>query len=264
MNPVADELLYYEEVVFRRDGREILQSVNWQVKDGENWALLGLNGAGKSTLLSMIPAYQVPTAGIVRVFGYEFGKYVWANIKSRVGFVSSSLGQFQSTLNKQVVEDVVISGAFSSIGIYQDVSLEQRERGHQLMESFGISYLEGHRYATLSAGEQRRVLLARALMGNPDLLILDEPCSGLDLPAREQFLGTVEQMAKHEGTPYIYVSHQIDEIMPSITHVAILKSGCMAYAGKKEEVLVDSILFDVFGMDVSVVWEKERPWIIVK
>lgn len=264
MIPAEKELLYYENVVFRRDGREILRGLNWRVQEGENWALLGLNGAGKSTLLSMIPAYQVPTSGVVRVFGHEFGKYVWAKIKNRIGFVSSSLGQFQWTLNKQVVEDIVISGAFSSIGIYETVSTEQREKAYQLMQSFGIDYLKGHRYSTLSAGEQRRVLLARSIMGNPDLLILDEPCSGLDLPGREQFLQTVEELAQKAGKPYIYVSHQIDEIMPSITHVAILKSGCMAYAGKKEEVLVDSILSDVFGMDVSVVWEKERPWIIVK
>lgn len=260
----TSELLHFEHVTFRRDGREILKDVNWHIENGENWALLGLNGAGKSTLLSMIPAYQIPTTGMVRVFGYEFGKCVWQRIKSRVGFVSSSLGQFQSTLNKQVVEDVVVSGAFSSIGIYTEVSDEQRAQAARLMDQFGISYLTGHRYITLSAGEQRRVLLARAIIANPDLLILDEPCSGLDLPAREQFLRTVETMAREEYKPFIYVSHQIEEIMPSITHVAIIKDGVMAYQGKKEDILTDAVLSDVFGIDVSVVWEQDRPWVIVK
>lgn len=259
----ASELLHYENVTFRRDGRDILKGVNWHVEVGQNWALLGLNGAGKSTLLSMIPAYQIPTTGIVRVFGHEFGKYVWANIKSRVGFVSSSLGQFQSTLDKQVAEDVVVSGAFSSIGIYTVVSDEQRGKALALMEQFGITYLIGHRFATLSAGEQRRVLLARAVMANPDLLILDEPCSGLDLPAREQFLRTVERLAQEEQKPFIYVSHQIEEIMPSITHVAIIKEGLITYKGPKSEILTDSILSDVFGIPVSVVWERGRPWVIV-
>lgn len=261
---MSSEVLHYENVKFRRDGRAILKGVDWHVEEGENWALLGLNGAGKSTMLSMIPAYQIPTTGLLRVFGHEFGKYAWPKIKTRLGFVSSALGQFQSTLDKQVVEDVVISGAFNSIGIYQKVDSAVRERGIQLLSEFGLDYLEGHRFYTLSAGEQRRVLLARAIMANPDLLILDEPCSGLDLPAREQFLKTVESMARDERKPFIYVSHQIEEIMPSITHVAIIKDGLIVYKGKKQDILTDDILTDVFGIDVSVVWEQDRPWVIVK
>ena len=261
---MSSEVLHYENVKFRRDGRAILKGVDWHVEEGENWALLGLNGAGKSTMLSMIPAYQIPTTGLLRVFGHEFGKYAWPKIKARLGFVSSVLGQFQSTLDKQVVEDVVISGAFNSIGIYQKVDSAVRERGIQLLSEFGLDYLEGHRFYTLSAGEQRRVLLARAIMANPDLLILDEPCSGLDLPAREQFLKTVESMARDERKPFIYVSHQIEEIMPSITHVAIIKDGLIVYKGKKQDILTDDILTDVFGIDVSVVWEQDRPWVIVK
>lgn len=261
---MSSEVLHYENVKFRRDGRAILKGVDWHVEEGENWALLGLNGAGKSTMLSMIPAYQIPTTGLLRVFGHEFGKYAWPKIKVRLGFVSSALGQFQSTLDKQVVEDVVISGAFNSIGIYQKVDSAVRERGIQLLSEFGLDYLEGHRFYTLSAGEQRRVLLARAIMANPDLLILDEPCSGLDLPAREQFLKTVESMARDERKPFIYVSHQIEEIMPSITHVAIIKDGLIVYKGKKQDILTDDILTDVFGIDVSVVWEQDRPWVIVK
>ncbi|MDU1673869.1 MAG: ATP-binding cassette domain-containing protein [Veillonella sp.] len=239
------KLLHYENVCFRRDGRPILDNVNWHIEEGEHWALLGLNGAGKSTLLSMLPAYQIPTTGTLRVFGKEFGKYAWPKIKSRLGFVSSALGQFQSTLDKQVVEDIVISGAFSSIGIYQEVA-------------------PGHRFRTLSAGEQRRVLLARSIMANPELLILDEPCSGLDLPAREQFLRTVSTLAAEQQTPIIYVSHQIEEILPFITHVAILREGKMVHAGPKHEILTDDILSDVFGLSVQVVWKDDRPWVMVR
>ena len=261
---MENELLHYENICFRRDGRHILDNVNWHIEKGENWALLGLNGAGKSTLLSMIPAYQIPTTGTLRVFGHEFGKYAWPKIKSRLGFVSSALGQFQSTLDKQVVEDVVISGAFSSIGIYQDVSPEVRERGMQLFYEFGLGHLEGHRFYTLSAGEQRRVLLARSIMANPDLLILDEPCSGLDLPARERFLRTVSTLVEEQKTPIIYVSHQIEEILPAITHVAILREGKMVHAGLKHTVLTDENLSDLFGIPVQVVWKDDRPWVIVR
>lgn len=258
------ELLHYENVCFRRDGRPILDNVNWHIEDGEHWALLGLNGAGKSTLLSMIPAYQIPTTGTLRVFGKEFGKYAWPKIKARLGFVSSALGQFQSTLDKQVVEDIVISGAFSSIGIYQEVAPEVRQRGMQLLSEFGLDYLEGHRFRTLSAGEQRRILLARSIMANPELLILDEPCSGLDLPAREQFLRTVSTLVTEQRTPIIYVSHQIEEILSFITHVAILREGKMIHAGPKYKVLTDDILSDVFGIPVQVVWKDDRPWVMVR
>ena len=261
---MGNELLHYENVCFRRDGRHILDNVNWHIEEGEHWALLGLNGAGKSTLLSMIPAYQIPTTGTLRVFGHEFGKYAWPKIKSRLGFVSSALGQFQSTLDKQVVEDVIISGAFSSIGIYQEVAPDVRERGMQLLAEFGVSHLEGHRFHTLSAGEQRRVLLARSIMANPDLLIFDEPCSGLDLPAREQFLRTAANLVAEQQTPIIYVSHQIEEILPAITHVAILQEGKMIHAGPKHAVLTDENLSDVFGISVQVVWKDDRPWVIVR
>ena len=261
---MGNELLHYENVCFRRDGRHILDNVNWHIEEGEHWALLGLNGAGKSTLLSMIPAYQIPTTGTLRVFGHEFGKYAWPKIKSRLGFVSSALGQFQSTLDKQVVEDVIISGAFSSIGIYQEVAPDVRERGMQLLAEFGVSHLEGHRFHTLSAGEQRRVLLARSIMANPDLLIFDEPCSGLDLPAREQFLRTVANLVAEQQTPIIYVSHQIEEILTAITHVAILQEGKMIHAGPKHAVLTDENLSDVFGISVQVVWKDDRPWVIVR
>lgn len=261
---MEDELLHYENVCFRRDGRPILDNVNWHVESGENWALLGLNGAGKSTMLSMIPAYQIPTTGTLRVFGREFGKYAWPKIKARLGFVSSALGQFQSTLDKQKVEDVIISGAFSSIGIYRTVDDMTRAKGMRLLEEFGLAYLEGHRFHTLSAGEQRRVLLARAIMANPDLLILDEPCAGLDLPAREKFLLTVESLVEEQHTPIVYVSHQIEEILPVITHVAILQEGRIIRAGPKQDVLTDSVLSDVFGMTVQVVWERDRPWVIVQ
>ena len=257
------ELLHYENVCFRRDGRPILDNVNWHIEDGEHWALLGLNGAGKSTLLSMIPAYQIPTTGTLRVFGKEFGKYAWPKIKAILGF-SSALGQFQSTLDKQVVEDIVISGAFSSIGIYQEVAPEVRQRGMQLLSEFGLDYLEGHRFRTLSAGEQRRVLLARSIMANPELLILDEPCSGLDLPAREQFLRTVSTLVAEQQTPIISVSHQIEEILSFITHVAILREGKMIHVGPKHKVLTDDILSDVFGLSVQVVWKDDRPWVMVR
>ncbi|MCF0155159.1 MAG: ATP-binding cassette domain-containing protein, partial [Veillonella sp.] len=136
---VENEILHYEDITFRRDGKEILKGVNWHVNKGENWALLGLNGAGKSTMLSFIPAYQTATSGTLRVLGYEFGKHIWSDIKARVGFVSSSLNQFSATMDRQTVENIVISGAYSSIGVYKDVDPAVRQKALGLIEKFSMT-----------------------------------------------------------------------------------------------------------------------------
>jgi len=240
-----EEILHYENVTFKRNGREILKGIDWHINKGENWVLLGLNGSGKSTLLGMIPAYIFPTSGEVRVFGHKFGNYSWKKIKNRVGFVSSTLNNFSSTLNGEKLEDIVISGKFNSIGIYDEVT-------------------DDH-FGTLSQGEQRRTLLARAFMNEPDLLILDEPCSGLDVTSREYFLKVLEENSKNDNAiPFIYVTHQIEEIMPSVIHVALLHDGKILAKGLKKDILTDKLLSQMFGLDVKIVWENERPWLIVR
>ena len=259
------EILHYENVTFRRDGKVILDGINWHINEGENWALLGLNGSGKSTILGMIPAYIFPTTGEVRIFGHKFGNYVWKNIKRRVGFVSSSLNNFLGTLNREKLEDVVISGKFSSIGIYEEVTDEDRKRAEKIIGDFGITYIKDKYFATLSQGEQRRTLLARAFMNEPDLLILDEPCSGLDVKSREYLLSVLEKNSKNENAiPFIYVTHQIEEVIPAITHVTLLKDGKVFAKGRKKDILTDEVLSEMFEMPVKVVWENDRPWLIVK
>ena len=261
---VENEILHYEDITFRRDGKEILKGGNLHVNKGENWALLGLNGAGKSTMLSFIPAYQTATSGTLRVLGYEFGKHIWSDIKARVGFVSSSLNQFSATMDRQTVENIVISGAYSSIGVYKDVDPAIRQKALGLIEKFSMTKRKDEKYGNCSMGEQRRALLARAMMANPELLIFDEPCAGLDLRGRELFLNTLEQFRQEFDNAFIYVTHQIEEIVPAITHVAILKEGQMVYAGPKEEVITEEGLSQLYGVDVRIVWEKGRPWVIVK
>ena len=260
-----EEILHYENVTFKRNGREILKGIDWHINKSENWALLGLNGSGKSTLLGMIPAYIFPTSGEVRVFGHKFGNYSWKKIKNRVSFVSSTLNNFSSTLNGEKLEDIVISGKFNSIGIYDEVVDEDREKADKIIEDFKISYIKNNHFGTLSQGEQRRTLLARAFMNEPDLLILDEPCSGLDVTSREYFLKVLEENSKNDNAiPFIYVTHQIEEIMPSVTHVALLHDGKILAKGLKKDILTGKLLSQMFGLDVKIIWENERPWLIVR
>lgn len=259
------KILSYQNVSFKRDGREILKNVNWDMKEGENWALIGLNGSGKSTLLSMIPAYTFATKGEVSVFGKKFGTCVWANIKEKIGFVSSTLNNFSDRLNNQSLIDVILSGKYNSIGIYQEISQKDREKANNIIEAFKLSHLKLNKYGTLSQGEQRKTLLARAFMNNPSLLILDEPCSGLDIKAREIFLKSLEENSLNKNAiPFVYVTHQIEEIISPITHVALLDKGEIIVQGNKYDVLTDKNLAKLYGIDVKIEWSNNRPWLIVR
>ena len=257
-----EKILSYKNISFRRDGREILKNINWEIKKGENWALLGLNGSGKSTLLSMIPAYTFATSGEVSVFEKKFGTCVWAEVKEKIGFVSSSLNTFSDSLNNQTLNNIVLSGKYNSIGIYQEITQKDREKANNIIKDFKLSHLKLNKYITLSQGEQRKTLLARAFMNEPSLLILDEPCSGLDIRAREMFLKTLEE--NKSDIPFIYVTHQIEEIISSITHVAILDNGEIVSQGNKFEVLTEENLSKLYGIDLKIEWSNDRPWLIVK
>lgn len=260
---MAEEIIGFEEITFRRDGKKILKGVNWTVQQGENWALLGLNGSGKSTLLGMIPAYTYPSSGVVRVFGHTYGKYEWQKVKERVGFVSSTMNEFSQTLNYQTVKNIVLSGKFSSIGLYDEVSGEDKEKANKIIESFGIAKIRDSKYHLCSQGEQRRSLIARAFMNEPDLMVLDEPCSGLDLSAREELLKTLNENYKKSHAPLIYVTHNIEEIIPAITHVAIMEKGKILKKGTKEDVLKNEVLSEIYDQQVAVEWKDGRPWIRV-
>lgn len=256
-------IIEYENVEFIRDGRIILDNINWTVKEGENWAILGLNGAGKSTIINMLSAYDMPTRGSISVFGEKFGNYDWSKVKRRIGFVSNSLNRFIGTLNTQSVKNIVLSGKHSSIGLYEDVTEEDLERADDLIRRFRIKHVENNRYNTLSQGEQRLSLLARAFMNIPDILVLDEPCSGLDVRARETLLNVLEDEISKTSATILYITHQIEEIVPSITNIALLYEGRIIAQGKKKEILTEKLLSEVYSVPIRLTWENDRPWIIV-
>ena len=258
------EILNYKNITFKRDGRKILKDINWKVCEGENWALLGLNGSGKSTILSMIPAYTFATSGELSVFGKTFGSCVWNDVKAKVGFVSSTLNNFSDRLNTQTLSDVVLSGKYNSIGIYQEITQQDREEANKIIDDFKLTQLKTNKFSTLSQGEQRKTLLARAFMNKPELLILDEPCSGLDIRAREIFLKSLEENFKNKNMPFIYVTHQIEEIISSVTHVAILDKGEIVAQGNKFEVLTEENLSKLFDIDLKIEWSNDRPWLVVR
>ncbi len=254
-------LISYENVRFIRNDRVILNNVNWKVCEGEHWAILGLNGSGKSTLLNMMGGYEFPSSGIIHVFGHQYGKYNWEYIKKRLGFVGNTLNRFLETLNMETAQEIVVSGRFNSIGIYEQTTEQDWQKAKELLAVFRIDRLANKPYRFLSQGEQRRVLIARAFMAEPDAMILDEPCSGLDVRAREELLNALEDQTIKGKASLLYVTHHIEEIFPAITHAAILKDGQLLAAGKKTEVLTNEILSDAFGLSVEVEWRNKRCWL---
>ncbi|WP_147534198.1 ABC transporter ATP-binding protein [Bacillus marasmi] len=246
-------------ISLRRNGKWILKEINWKVNKGEHWVIFGLNGAGKTALLNVLNAYEYPTKGKITVLGKEFGKAPLAeSLRKKIGLVSQSLQQ--KLHNGDNAFEIVLSGAFASIGLYESPTDEMREKAISLLRELGCYDYANRNYETLSQGERQRVLIGRALMADPELLILDEPTNGLDFLAREMLLESVEKIAKETNGPtIIYVTHHAEEILPEFQHTLLLKQGEVFAAGKTDEMISDHTLSDFFGLDVGVIWKDGRP-----
>lgn len=241
----------------------LLKDINWRVNKGEHWAILGLNGAGKSTLLNVVNGYLFPTTGCVKVLDEVYGKTYLPDLRKKIGIVSSSLQhQFQDF---ETVLSVVLSGKFASIGLWEAVEKSDVETAHHYMKLLNCEHLQDEQYGVLSHGERQRVLIARALMANLELLILDEPCNGLDLIAREELLQFIDQLSKSENCPtLIYVTHHVEEVLPCFTHTLLLKKGEIYKSGLTEDLISESTLSNFYERPVSVQKEQNRTWIALK
>lgn len=259
MKGVIHLVVQLENVSLIRDGKWILQDINWQINKGENWVLFGLNGSGKTAILNLLNAYNFPTKGKITVLGMEFGKtYLGEKLRKQIGFVSSSLQEkFYPDDN---VFEVVLSGAYASIGLYETPTDEMRKKAIALLEELGCIIYANRNYDTLSQGEKQRVLIARALMADPSLLILDEPTNGLDFIAREQLLESIESIMKNPEAPtIIYVTHHVEEILPAFGKTLLLKDGQVYAVGDTNEMISSEKLTDYFNLPVKVYWENGRP-----
>jgi iron complex transport system ATP-binding protein len=259
MKGVIELVVQLENVSLRRDGKWILQDINWQINKGEHWVLFGLNGSGKTAILNLLNAYNFPTKGKITVLDLEFGKtYLGEKLRKQIGFVSSSLQEkFHPDDN---AFEVVLSGAFASIGLYETPTDEIRQNAITLLEELGCMEYANRDYTTLSQGEKQRVLIARALMANPSLLILDEPTNGLDFIAREQLLESVERITKKPDAPtIIYVTHHVEEILPAFNKTFLLKKGQVFAAGETKAMIASDTLTEYFNLPVKVQWENDRP-----
>ncbi|HDI0846607.1 TPA: ABC transporter ATP-binding protein [Staphylococcus aureus] len=246
-------LIQLEQVGRMKQGKTILKNISWQIAKGDKWILYGLNGAGKTTLLNILNAYEPATTGGVNLFGKMPGKvgYSAETVRQHIGFVSHSL--LEKFQEGERVIDVVISGAFKSIGVYQDIDDKVRNEAHQLLKLVGMSAKAQQYIGYSSTGEKQRVMIARALMGQPQVLILDEPAAGLDFIARESLLSILDSLSDSYPTlAMIYVTHFIEEITGNFTKILLLKDGESVQQGLIDDILTSENMSYFFRKKVAV------------
>ncbi|TJY44223.1 ATP-binding cassette domain-containing protein [Cohnella pontilimi] len=253
-------MIHLKDLTLRRGERDILRGVDLHVEPGQHWVLLGRNGCGKTTVLEMITGYLFPTSGTVDVLGHRYGQVDVREVRKNIGYISPSLME-KFTLRDPVWE-IVAGGAFAYLRIYEQLPEEIKERSILELERVGLAHTAEQPFGTLSQGERKKVLLARTMMSSPQLLILDEPCAGLDLYEREKFLDALAGFAGRELS-MLYVTHHIEEIVPLFTHVALMADGRITAQGEKREVLTPRQLQEVYDLPIQVDWADHRPWIRV-
>jgi len=235
-----------------RDGRPILDDVDWGVGPGERWAVLGANGSGKTTLLHVAGMRVLPTRGTVEVLGARYGRTDARELRTRVSFVSQAiLRTLRPTLS---AHDVVLTGRYAALEPWwHHYEPADHTRADALLAEAGQGHLTGQEFGVLSEGERQQVLLARALMGEPELLLLDEPAAGLDLGARERLVTRIAALAAApDAVPIVLVTHHVEEIPPGTTHVALLRRGRIVGAGEAGTVLTSAAVSACFDVPVAV------------
>jgi iron complex transport system ATP-binding protein len=235
----------------------ILQDIDWKVMPGEHWAILGANGSGKTTLFNVLTAYMTPSRGEMMVLGKRYGAYDWRELRKKIGIVSSSLRALlrfdEPALN------AVISGKEAILNYWGEITDADRRAGRKILREIECSELEERPWGHLSQGEQQRVLIGRALMANPKILILDEPCAGLDMVSRETFLGFLERLVRERSDlTLLFVTHHVEEIGKFISRILLLKSGKVLTAGSKSATLTSKNLSQAFGAPIRLTRQANR------
>src|SRR5690625_691728 len=250
------DVLQLADVTLRRGPKTILDGVSWSVRDGERWVVLGPNGAGKTTVLQMAAGRLFPSAGTDDVAAARLGSGVPFELRSRLGLSSAALAD--RIPGAEAVLDVVRPASCGVTGRWRETYDEYDDaRARDLLAAFAVDHLADRRFGSLSEGERKRVQIARALMTDPELLLLDEPAAGLDLGGREELMAALAELAGDRRSPVIIlVTHHVEEIPPGFGHALLLRAGAVEAAGPLEEVLTPQHLSRTFGLDLEV--ERHR------
>lgn len=251
-------VLAFTGVGLTRGRARLLTDVDWVVADAERWVVVGANGAGKTTLLSLAATLLHPSTGTVDILGERLGRTDVFELRTRIGISSAALTDHIPP--SETVGDVVVTASFAVYGrSRQSYEAADAVRALEVLDSLRISGLVRRTYGTLSEGERKRVQIARALMTDPELLLLDEPAAGLDLGAREELVGTLAVLAADPGAPaLVLVTHHLEEIPRGMTHALVLRAGRVLKAGPINDTLSDQTLTEAFGIPLRVTGEAGR------
>lgn len=234
-----------------RGDRIILKGIDWTVRAGEHWVILGPNGCGKTSLINCLTGYEMATAGEIGVDGAEYGHSDWREVRKRVGLVTSTLTFYLES--SEPVLDAIVSGREAMINLVGHFDEALYDEARTLLQKIGCGYLIDSRWGFLSQGERQKILICRALMAKFRVLILDEPCAGLDPVAREHFLRWLQQIAAQPDAPsLVLVTHHVEEILPCFNNVLLLKDGRVLASGAKSGVLTDELLSEAYGAPLQI------------
>jgi iron complex transport system ATP-binding protein len=254
-SPSSRAPLELSGITFVRGERHILDAVDWRVEAGQHWLVLGANGSGKTTLLRIAAMYEHPTSGTVRVLGEQLGRTDVRQLRRRVGYAAAALAaQLRPELS---AGDVVMTARYAALEPWwHQYTDADRARARECLDRMGVAAYAGRSFGTLSSGEQQRVLLARTLMNDPGVVLLDEPSARLDLAGREQLVAALEELAGPGGPPLALVTHHVDEVPTVISHALLLRNGRAIAQGPIGEVLTSESLSECFGMALRL---ERRP-----
>ena len=248
---VAAPVLAVSGLNVRRGKNQLLADFSWSVQPGEHWVILGANGSGKTSLFSALLGYLTPTAGEIAVLGEIYGNTDWRNLRLRIGLVSSSIRQMMPEMEPAWI--TVASGRYAMVDFWGTPKRSDKAAALKLLKQIECEYITDRPWAYLSQGERQRVLIGRALMAKPALLILDEPCAGLDPAAREHFLRFLDRLGHRQNAPaLVLVTHHVEEIMPVFTHALLLKEGRKIAQGRIAQVLTSKNLSDAFNSEIRL------------
>jgi iron complex transport system ATP-binding protein len=241
-------------VCIQRQGKDILKGITLDLKADQHLAIIGPNGAGKSFLLRTLAADLIPSSGTTTILGKTFGKCSLWDLRKQIGYVSSSISHWYE--KEASILDVVVSGFQGSYGLPTAPTQEHIDAAQKILKTFELEVRSFQKFSTLSDGQRRKTLLARALVIQPKLLIFDEPCQGLDIPTREQLLTDINELAKN--TPIVYVTHHLEELPSCITHMMLLKAGKSLMYGEKDDLINSKNISELFDYPLEVRQKDHR------
>ncbi len=253
---MSNNIINADNIFLRRNNISILSGIDWKVEKGQNWAVIGCNGSGKTSLLRSVTGDFWPTTGSLWLFGEQLGFCDLPRLKKRIGWVGSTIDKWLPA--HETALNLTVTGLHSTYELYTKPSNTDLAKASSILDSLGCAHLYDRPFQKLSQGEKQKIRLARALVCEPELLILDEVCAGLDIGSREELLDSIEKMTLPN---LFYVTHHTEEIPSCISHAIILKSGKVLNSGAKHSTISAENMSKAFGVNISVDFDKDdRIW----